>query len=117
MTKKERVICALNHKEGDKIPKGELWIDGSLANKLLNSNFPLDYQYYERDLKVREFLNIDHINLGEWPAEEIGKDNHGNKIFRSIYGYEFASGKSKHITKPPIDDIEDANMYQVPDIK
>jgi len=117
MTRKERVLSALKHKEGDRVPRGEIWIDGSLTNKLLGTDYPLDYQHYERDLMVREFLNVDFVNLGDWPTEEIGMDNHGNKIFRSIYGYEFVSGKSKHITKPPIKDIEDADQYKVPDIK
>jgi len=117
MTKRERVLNAFQHKEGDRIPKGEAWIDGSLANKLLCSNYPLDYQHAERDFKVRDLLNIDLINLGDWPAEEIGVDNHGNKVFKSLYGYEFAKGKSKHITKPAVEDIEDADKYQIPDIK
>lgn len=118
MTKRERVLNAFQHKEGDRIPKGETWIDGSLANKLLRSKYPLDYQYYERDKDVRELLNIDLINLGDWPSEKIGVDEKGNEIFHSLYGYEFAfSGKSKHITKPPLENIEDADKYQAPDIK
>ena len=118
MKRRERVLNALLHKEGDRIPKGETWIDGSLANKLLGSDYPLDYQSYERDLKIRDLLNMDLINLGDWPSEEIGVDSRGNKIFRSLYGYEFAyNGTSKHITKPPIDDIEDTYKYIKPDIK
>lgn len=118
MTKKERVLAAINHKESDKIPKGEICIEGKLANKLLGTDYPLDYQHYERDCKVRKLLNIDLINLGDWPCEEIGKDEKGNRLFRSIYGYEFAfSGMSKHIVKPPVEDIEDADKYTIPDIK
>lgn len=118
MIKRERVLRAINHKEGDRIPKGESWIEGSLANRLLGADYPLDYQHYQRDLAVRNLLNIDLINLGDWPAEQIGVDNHGNPVFRSIYGYEFALGKSsKHITKPAVEDIEDADKYQIPDIK
>lgn len=118
MTKIERVLNALHHKEGDRIPKGENWIDGSLANKLLNTDYPLDYQHPQRDLEVRKLLNIDLINLGDWPSEEIGMDNHGNKVFRSLYGYEYASGvSSRHITKPAVENIEDADKYQIPDIK
>jgi uroporphyrinogen decarboxylase len=118
MTKKERVLNALLHKEGDRIPKGEAWIEGSLANRLLNKNYPLDYQHFERDSEVRKLLNMDLINLGDWPSEEIGVDEKGNKIFHSLYGYEFAfSGKSKHIIKPPIENIEEADRYMMPDIK
>lgn len=118
MTRKERVSNAIRHKESDRVPKGEIWIEGSLANRLLNSSYPVDYQSYERDRKVREFLDIDLINLGDWPSEEIGTDEAGNRKYRSIYGYEYVnSGKSRHITRPPIDDIENAGLYRVPDIK
>lgn len=118
MNKIERVLSAFQHKEGDRLPKGETWIEGSLANKLLAANYPLDYQHVERDIKVRELFNIDLINLGDWPSKEIGIDKNGNKIFKSNYGYEFVTnGISKHIIKPPIDDIEDADKYQIPDIK
>lgn len=118
MTRKERVMAAIRLKEADKVPKGEIWIEGSLANKLLGKEYPLDYQHYERDKKVRELLDIDLINLGDWPSEDIGVDESGNIKSRSLYGYEYVyNGRSKHIVKPPVDDIENANSYQVPDIK
>ena len=118
MTKKERVLKAIQHKEPDRIPKGELYIDPGLSNKLLGKEYPLDYFNLQRDLEVRKLLCIDIINLGEWPSEEIGIDENGNKRFRSIYGEEYIfNGKSKHIVKPPFGDIEDANRYAVPDIK
>ncbi|HHW48846.1 MAG TPA: hypothetical protein GXX14_09550 [Clostridiaceae bacterium] len=118
MTKKERVLNAINHKEGDRVPKGETCIEARLANKLLGRDYPLDYQHYERDKAVRELLNIDLINLGDWPSEEIGVDKKGNKVFRSIYGYDYVyNGKSKCIIRPPLENIEDADKYPVPDIK
>lgn len=117
MTKKERVLNALSHKSVDRVPKGETWIDGNLANKIMGTNFPTDYQHYERDLKIRSFLNMDLINVGDWPQKEIGFDNKGNTIYISNYGYEFIVCSSKHITKPPVDDIEYANLYVKPDIK
>jgi len=118
MTKKERVLCAINHKEADRVPKGEIWVDGNLANKLLGKEYPLDYQHFERDKEVRELLKMDLVNVGDWPSEEIGIDSRGNKKYKSNYGYEYiCSGKSKRIIKPPIDSIEDADKYKIPDIK
>lgn len=115
MTKKERVLCAINHKEADRIPKGELAIDTTLVNSLLNKEYPHDYFNLERDVEVRDLLNMDIINLGEWPCEELGE---GNKKYRSIYGEEYIfNGKSKHIVKPGIIDITQAAKYPVPDIK
>lgn len=118
MTKKERVLCAINHKEADRIPKGELSIDTTLVNRLLNKEYPSDCFHLERDVQVRSLLNMDIINLGEWPCEELGEDGEGNKKFRSIYGEDYIfNGKSKHIVKPGIIDIEKAAEYPVPDIK
>lgn len=118
MTRRERVMAAIKHQEADQVPKGELCIEAGLANRLLQREYPLDYQHYERDKAVRELLNIDLINLGDWPGEEIGIDPHGNRKFRSIYGEEYVfSGKSKHIVKPALATIEDAVNYPVPDIK
>lgn len=111
-------MTAINHREGDRIPKGETCIEARLANKLLNKDYPLDYQHYERDKAVRELLNIDFINLGDWPSEEIGINDKGNRVFRSIYGYDYIySGKNKCIIRPPLEDIEDVDKYQVPDIR
>ncbi len=118
MTKKERVRAAIAHKETNKVPKGEIFIESNIANKLLGKDYPLDYQYFEREKNVRELLHMDLVNLGEWPAEEIGKDEEGNPIFRSVYGYDFKStGLSSHVVRPPIQDISDAQKYPVPDIK
>lgn len=117
MTKKERVINAIEHREADRIPKGEICIEGELANKLLNKEYPLDYQHYERDLNVRRLLNTDLINLGDWPSEEIGIDSYGNKIYLSVYGFEYGyNGKSKYIIKSAIEDINDYKKYIKPDI-
>lgn len=118
MTKKERIRAAIAHQETDKVPKGEIYIEPNIANQLIGKNYPLDYQYFDREKEVRELLNMDLVNLGEWPSEEIGVDEAGHKIFRSIYGYEFKStGLSNHVTRPPLDNIEDARKYPVPDIR
>jgi hypothetical protein len=61
---------------------------------------------------------MDLVNLGDWPSKEVGIDLNGNRIYRSAYGYEYIyNGVSRHITRPPIDDIEDADKYRMPDIR
>lgn len=117
MTKKERVLAVSKHKPVDRIPKGEIWIDGNLANNIMGTNYPTDYQHFERDKHIREILNMDIVNVGDWPQREIGIDGKGNIVYLSNYGYEFIVSVSKHITKPPIEDIEDAGKYVKPDIK
>lgn len=116
MTKKERVLAAINHQETDKIPKGELYIQPQIANKLLGKEYPLTYQHFERDKAVRELLHMDIINVGDWPEWEIGETEDGKKIVKSVYGQTFLVGEeSKCLLEPPVD-IEDAGDYEEPDI-
>ncbi len=117
MTKRERMREAFAHRVGDRVPKGELCIESGIANRLLGSSFPDDYQHFERDLAVRELLGIDFINLGDWPAEDLGVDGEGYRRDRSVYGETYAmTGRAKKIVKPPLDDISNAGSYRVPDI-
>ena len=117
MTRRERMRAAFAHSEGDRVPKGELCIEGGIANRLLGTSYPDDYQHFDRDLAVRELLGIDFINIGDWPAEKLGLDDRGYRHFRSVYGEEYAmKGRAKMIVRPPLDDIADAAGYKVPDI-
>lgn len=116
MTKKERVLAAIHHQEPDKIPKGELYIQPQIANKLLGKEYPLDHQCFERDKAVRELLCMDVINVGDWPEWQIGETEDGKKIVKSVYGQTFLVGdESKCLLNPPLD-IEDAEEYEEPDI-
>ena len=63
----ERVYAAIRHQETDRVPKGELWIDGALANRIMGTQFPEDEQHFERDLEIRKFLRMDLVNVGDWP--------------------------------------------------
>lgn len=47
MTHKERVWAAIHHQQSDCVPKGESWIDGRLANRLMGTDYPTDYQHFE----------------------------------------------------------------------
>lgn len=116
MTHKERVWAAIHHQQSDCVPKGESWIDGRLANRLMGTDYPTDYQHFERDLAVRKLLGMDLVNVGDWPSWPIGTDEKGRTIFRSNYGYDYIRGVSTHIVRPALDNIEDADQYQKPDI-
>jgi uroporphyrinogen decarboxylase len=118
MTFRERVQAAFAHREADRVPKGELWVDGGLANRLMGTGYPLDYLHFERDRAVHEFLRMDLVNVGDWPSERIGVDAAGIPKYRSVYGYEYIdNGISRHLTKPALEDMEDADAYPVPDIR
>lgn len=116
MTKRQRVLAALQHRQPDQIPKGETWIDARLANRIMNTDYPLEYQSFERDKAIRDYLEMDLINVGDWPQQQIGISKRGNPIYRSNYGYEFEQGESKHVIRPPVDEIEKAYQYKKPDI-
>ena len=116
MDHKQRVWAAIRHQPSDRVPMGESWIDGSLANKLMGTDYPLDYQHFERDLAIRKFLGMDFVNVGDWPQWPIGTDEKGRTIYRSNYGYDFIQSASRHIVRPALEDIEDADQYQKPDI-
>lgn len=116
MTKKERVWAAIRHEESDRVPKGELYIQPQIANKLLGKEYPLDHQHFERDCEVRKLLNMDIVNVGDWPEWEVGVTDDGKKIVKSVYGQTFLVGEeSKRLLEPPLD-IEDAENYKEPDI-
>ena len=117
MTKKERVMAAIHHQETDRVPKGEVYIQPKVSNALLGKDYPLDHQHFERDVAVRKLLNMDLVNAGDWPEWEIGTTDDGKKIVQSVYGQTFVvGGESKHILKPALEDIEDAEEYEEPDI-
>jgi uroporphyrinogen decarboxylase len=117
MTRRERMRAAFAHRESDRVPRGELCIGSGLANRLLGKDYPDDYQHFDRDLAVRNLLGIDFVNLGDWPADDLGLDGNGYRRFRSVYGEEYAmKGRAKMVVRPPIADIADAASYPVPDI-
>ncbi len=116
MTKKERVMAAIRHQKTDRVPKGEIYIQPKVSNALLGRDYPLDHQHFERDAAVRKLLNMDLINVGDWPEWKIGETEDGKAIVRSVYGQTFVVGaESKHILDPALD-IEDADDYEEPDI-
>lgn len=118
MTKKERVLAAINHRQPDRVPKGELHIEADLANYLLERVYPLSYEHFEREVAVRTLLQMDLVNVGEWPEWEVGVAADGKKLIQTIYGQTYeASERSRHIIKPAIEEIEDAYEYQKPDIR
>ena len=117
MTKRERVRNALAHRPVDKIPKGEIAILPGIANKLLGGGYSDGFQDFEREKAVRELLNIDFINVGDWPSKRVGTSEKGEPIFVSNYGEKYIdNGVSKHTIELPFEDIEESGDYPVPDI-
>lgn len=117
MTKRERMMSAIRHIQPDRLPCGELAIEAEVANRLLGGGFNLAFQDFEREKAVRALLDIDFINVGDWPVWQIGEDASGAALCTSVYGEQFITkGASKHVVKPPFEDIEEASSYPKPDI-
>jgi len=116
MTKRERVAITLDHREPDRVPTGEISIEAGFANRLLGTSLPGDYQHYERDRRVRERLDIDFVNMGDWPAHDLGVDERGYRVYRSAYGDQYAvAGHSRHMVHPLVASMEEARAYRTPD--
>lgn len=117
MTKRERMYNALAHKPVDKIPKGELSISPAFANKILGGGYSEAFQDFDREKAVRELLNMDFINVGDWPSKRVGTAENGDPIYQSNYGEKYIdNGVSKHMIELPFEDIEDVDSYETPDI-
>lgn len=116
MTKKERVMAAIRHQETDRVPKGELHIEGELANRLLGREYPLTYECFERERDIRALLRMDLVNVGEWPQWEVPSDDGKAVWMQTVYGQIYEKGKnSLHLVKPAVEDIEEAQRYVKPD--
>jgi len=117
MTKKERVAVAISHKEPDKVPKGEILIVDQLNEKLLGSERFRELGSWGSELEVRNMLNMDIAFVNDFPIRTIGKTGEGYDIIQGPFGDQTAvNGKSSYMIKPLIDDIENADQYQVPDM-
>lgn len=117
MTKRERIYNALAHRPVDKIPKGELAISPGFANKILGGGYSEAFQDFEREKAVRELLNMDFINVGDWPSQRVGTAENGDPIYQSNYGEKYIdNGISRHMIELPFEDIEESDAYEIPDI-
>lgn len=117
MTKRERVLAAIRHQPVDKIPKGDLLIENGLLQKLLGEEKYQELSPMAQQLAVREKLHCDLIDVHEYPAELAGYSNDGYPIYRSVLGDLYKdTGRSTHMVRASLEDIEDAENYPVPDI-
>ncbi|MBW8016496.1 MAG: hypothetical protein FVQ82_09935 [Planctomycetes bacterium] len=114
-TKKERVRAAIRHEKSDRVPRGELAIEGELVRNLIGNERFASLDGNERLLAAINELGCDLVNIHQFPMEEVGQDPIG-PVFRSVLGDEhvIANGSS-HLHKKAIEDISKAGDYQAPD--
>lgn len=115
MTHKERTMAAIRHQKTDRVPRGELAIEGELVRKLIGDKRFTSMDGNERLLAAIEELGGDVVNIHQFPMEQVGQAPTGS-IFRSVLGDEHVITEgSSHLHKKAIEDISEADAYQAPD--
>jgi uroporphyrinogen decarboxylase len=123
----ERVYTAIQHKEPDKVPKGEIGqgVDEKLVKELLGKGYDTskaEEAKFQNKKKVLELLHMDLVSIrldyiGPPSTEEIGVDKEGHKIYRDkLLGWEYISlgyGSAVNI-KPVISNPKEVYDFQWP---
>lgn len=126
----ERVHTAIQHREPDKVPKGEIGagIDEKLVRQLLGREYDPSgtrKAQFQNKKRVLELLSMDLTStgldyVGPPSVEEIGIDKEGHKIYRDkLLGREYVTipnAPSKTI-KPVISEPEEIYDFQWPSIE
>ena len=89
MTPRERVLCTFARKPTDKVPKGELdEVDEVLRDELFALKHVELTDAFTARKRVREILHFDlvDVGLGAPPREEAGEDDHGNPVYKDVWG-------------------------------
>ena len=117
MTRKERMLAALRREPVDRFPAGELCIESGLSARLLGHPVSSAFIDPERDVAVRELLDMDVIVLSDWPSWSAGTTPDGHPCFENVYGCTYyTASHSRHVYKPMLADPSDAWDYPVPDV-
>ena len=115
----DRVLCAFEHKEPDKVPKGEWFIDPALLIKLISKT---SGNHFIDLLHTWEMLSMDlkATNVGYKGKETLGEDEEGRKIFKDCWGCVYKESKIGLLTPAlldsPIKSIEDIYDYEFPSL-
>lgn len=126
----ERVYMAIQHREPDKVPKGEIGrgVDERLVKELLGKEYDssvTEEAKFQNKKKILELLHMDLLSvgldyIGPPAVEEIGMDKDGHKIYRdNLLGREYISvgyGATKNI-KPVISNPKEVYDFQWPSLK
>jgi len=116
MNKKERVLAALKHEPVDRIPRGELAIEGEFIEHYLTGE-KQTLSALQKGVYVREKLGFDFVNVHEFPKKLIGYANDGYPIYKSPYGDIFKeTPHSFQMLHPALKDIADVTEYKTAEI-
>ena len=117
MTPKQRVLAAINHREPDRIPKGDLAIEDGLLRAIVGNEKFEELDPWQRQLAAWRTLGADLVNVHQFPMQEVGRDDRGYPIFRSVLGDEHVmTPGSSQLVKPALADVAGAAAYTTPDV-
>jgi uroporphyrinogen decarboxylase len=127
MNKRERVLAAIAHREGDRVPKGEVAIEHEFAQAMVEAYPELAAQHQPPpcpspalalEAQVRAMLHMDLWIVGDWPRPQIGSTPEGYALRRDVWGRVIVdSGASTETLAYPIADIEQAGDYRFPSVE
>lgn len=117
MTKKERVLAAFKHQPVDRIPRGEMGIEGGfLENFMAQSHVEKPMSPLKQEVYVREQLGFDFVVIHEFPRKLLYYAEDGYPVYASPYGDVFKETPHNFLmVKPALEDIEDAEEFEIPD--
>jgi uroporphyrinogen decarboxylase len=112
MNSRERVFATLDHKQADRVPIAEMWIDPKIARSILpGASSPNDLaEYLDLDLVTVATMIYDEGEV-EWVDRERG-------IFRDKWGaLQHLTQEAVPVPMPParIESAEDLARYRPPD--
>ncbi len=117
MTRKERMLAAFCHHPVDRFPAGELSIENGLISNILKRPVSSAFIDPDRDVAIREALDMDLIVLSDWPSWNIGTTADGHSLFQNIYGCTYyTASHSRHVATPILVDPSEAWKYPIPDV-
>lgn len=115
----ERVLCAIDHKKPDKVPKGEWFIDQQLLQKMLGKvsiDGITDYIHLWNLLG----MDLKATKGGYEIKENLGCDESGRKIFSDVWGCTYKESNVGFLTpnliQSPIDNINEVYNYKFPSL-
>jgi len=115
MSHKQRIQNAIQHKESDRTPRGDLAIENDLLRKMIGSRAYDELTPNECLLKMCRLLDSDLVNIHQFPMQHVGQTAEKLPIYRSVLGDEHVITEgSSHLHKPAINNIDDVENYVSP---
>lgn len=117
MDRIERVYEAINHKEPDKVPKGELGIHEKLIKFLLGRDYR-ENSFLSNLVKIANLLRMDLVTIWVDPYWYVGDNEKGEKVFEDGWGRVWIdNGFTTRVVKRPLENIRELSKLPSPSVE